>query len=69
MDTLQRDINKSGMRIHSQGGVFFKALANFQLDHLMEADWFDPGYLEGCYQLGKLYPDFCASIYVVCGRD
>jgi 2-polyprenyl-3-methyl-5-hydroxy-6-metoxy-1,4-benzoquinol methylase len=67
-DTLYRDIRESGLEIHQQGGVFFKALANFQMDRLMEAEWFDPNYLEGCFELGRLYPDLCASIYAICGR-
>ena len=50
------------------GGVFFKPLANYQFDRLMDGDVISEGYLEGCYRLGMQYPDLCASIFLVCER-
>jgi 2-polyprenyl-3-methyl-5-hydroxy-6-metoxy-1,4-benzoquinol methylase len=67
-DTLERDARKSGLRVVHRGGVFFKALANYQFDKLLGGDVITEGYLEGCYQLGMVYPDLCASIYLVCER-
>ena len=34
----------------------------------MGGDVISQAYLDGCYELGKEYPDLCASIYLVCGR-
>ncbi len=68
LDTLERDARAAGLEVVSRGGVFFKALANFQFDALMGGDVISDAYLDGCYELGKQYPDLCASIYLVCGR-
>ncbi|MEJ0004539.1 MAG: hypothetical protein WDN30_15075 [Pararobbsia sp.] len=37
MDTLSRELNEAGLRRVTDGGVFFKGLANFQLDRALEA--------------------------------
>jgi 2-polyprenyl-3-methyl-5-hydroxy-6-metoxy-1,4-benzoquinol methylase len=68
LDTLERDALDAGLRIVHRGGVFFKALANYQFDKLMGGDVISDEYLEGCYRLGMRYPDLCASIWVVCER-
>lgn len=68
LDTLERDARAAGLRTVFRGGIFFKALANFQWDRLLKTDIVSPDYLEGCYQLGQLYPDLCASVYLVCER-
>jgi len=68
MDTLERDARKAGLRILYRTGIFFKALANFQWDKLLKTDIISPDYLEGCYQLGKEYPDLCSSIFLVCEK-
>jgi len=68
LETLERDANAAGLSVVERGGVFFKALANYQFDRLLDGDVISPAYLDGCYELGKQYPDLCASIYLVCGR-
>lgn len=68
LDTLEADARKAGLKVISRNGVFFKALANFQFDRLSQTDIISPAYLEGCYQLGHLYPDLCASIFLVCEK-
>jgi 2-polyprenyl-3-methyl-5-hydroxy-6-metoxy-1,4-benzoquinol methylase len=68
MDTLEREALDAGLRVAQTGGVFFKPLANFQFDKLMGGDVISDDYLEGCYRLGRHYPDLCASIYAVCER-
>ncbi|MCJ2029232.1 class I SAM-dependent methyltransferase [Methylobacterium sp. J-043] len=68
LDTLERDAAAAGLRVIHRSGVFFKALANFQWDALLKTDIVSPAYLDGCYALGQLYPDLCASIYLVCER-
>lgn len=67
-DVLQRDIKKAGLNIIHSGGVFFKGLANFQLDKCLETGIISKEYVEGCYELGMLYPDLCSSIYAVCSK-
>ena len=68
LDTLASDALDAGLRIVQSGGVFFKPLANYQFDRLMDGDVISEGYLEGCYRLGMQYPDLCASIFLVCER-
>jgi len=68
MDTLEQDAAAAGLKVVHRSGIFFKALANFQWDLLLKTDIISEGYLEGCYALGQLYPDLCASIFLVCER-
>lgn len=66
LDTLERDVVASGLKVVHRSGIFFKALANFQWDRLLQTDIISPEYLEGCYQLGHIYPDLCSSIFLLC---
>lgn len=66
LDTLAADIADAGLRPVTRGGVFFKGLANFQLDAAFKAGIISKEYMDGCYQLGLVYPDLCSSIYYVC---
>jgi SAM-dependent methyltransferase len=66
LDTLERDAVRAGLQVIHRGGIFFKALANFQWDHLLQTDIITPQYLDGCYMLGQQYPDLCASIFLLC---
>jgi 2-polyprenyl-3-methyl-5-hydroxy-6-metoxy-1,4-benzoquinol methylase len=68
LDTLERDARAAGLKIVFRSGIFFKALANFQWDKLLNTDIVSPEYLEGCYQLGQQYPDLCSSIMLVCTK-
>jgi len=68
MDTLERDVKASGLQVVHRSGIFFKALANFQWDRLLRTDIISPEYLEGCYQLGRQYPDLCSSIFLMCEK-
>jgi 2-polyprenyl-3-methyl-5-hydroxy-6-metoxy-1,4-benzoquinol methylase len=68
LDTLERDVAAAGLKVLYRTGIFFKALANFQWDRLLQTDIVSPAYLEGCYQLGQQYPDLCASIFLLCER-
>ena len=67
LDTLERDALLGGLEVLHRSGIFFKALANFQWDQLLEAKIISPEYLEGCYALGQEYPDLCSSIFLLCG--
>lgn len=68
LDTLERDAVRAGLKVVHRSGIFFKALANFQWDRLLQTDIVSKEYLEGCFQLGQVYPDLCASIFLVCER-
>ena len=68
LDTIERDARVAGLKVVHRSGIFFKALANFQWDRLLATDIISPEYLEGCYQLGHLYPDLCSSIFLVCEK-
>src|SRR4029079_5520509 len=49
LDTLERDARGAGLQILHRGGVFFKALANYQFDKLIESGIVSTAYLDGCY--------------------
>jgi 2-polyprenyl-3-methyl-5-hydroxy-6-metoxy-1,4-benzoquinol methylase len=68
LDTLEGHARAAGLTVIHRSGIFFKALANFQWDRLLATDIISPEYLEGCYQLGQVYPDLCSSIFLVCEK-
>ncbi len=68
LDTLEHDAISAGLQVVHRSGIFFKALANFQWDRLLQTDIISREYLEGCYKLGQEYPDLCASIFLLCER-
>ena len=68
LDTLERDAKAAGLKVVYRSGIFFKALANFQWDRLLQTDIISEEYLQGCYQLGQLYPDLCSSIFLMCEK-
>jgi 2-polyprenyl-3-methyl-5-hydroxy-6-metoxy-1,4-benzoquinol methylase len=69
MKTFKRDIQAAGLAIAESGGVMFKPLANFQFDAALKNEIIGEDYLEGCFTLGKRYPELCASLYAVCEGD
>jgi 2-polyprenyl-3-methyl-5-hydroxy-6-metoxy-1,4-benzoquinol methylase len=68
LDTLERDARAAGLNVVYRSGIFFKALANFQWDRLLQTDIISKEYLEGCFQLGQVYPDLCSSIFLMCEK-
>jgi ribosomal protein S18 acetylase RimI-like enzyme len=68
LDTLERDTKLGGLNAIHRSGIFFKALANFQWDQLLNTDIISKEYLDGCYQLGQQYPDLCSSIMLICKK-
>jgi len=68
LDTLERDAVAAGLKVVHRSGIFFKALANFQWDRLLQTDIVSKEYLDGCYKLGQEYPDLCSSIFLMCER-
>lgn len=69
LDTLERDVTAAGLRVIHRSGIFFKALANFQWDRLLQTDIISNEYLDGCYMLGQQYPELCSSVYLVCEKN
>ena len=68
LDTLERDAKAAGLKVAYRSGIFFKALANFQWDKLLNTDIISKEYLDGCYDLGQQYPDLCSSIFLLCEK-
>ena len=68
LDTLERDARAAGLKVVYRSGIFFKALANFQWDKLLQTDIISNEYLDGCYELGQQYPDLCSSIFFMCEK-
>lgn len=68
LDTLERDAKSAGLKVVFRTGIFFKALANFQWDIILQTDIISNEYLDGCFKLGHLYPDLCSSIFLVCEK-
>jgi ribosomal protein S18 acetylase RimI-like enzyme/SAM-dependent methyltransferase len=68
LDTLERDAVAAGLNVVHRSGIFFKALANFQWDRLLQTDIISKEYLDGCYKLGQQYPDLCSSVFLMCER-
>lgn len=68
LDTLERDARAGGLDVILRTGIFFKALANFQWDRLLQTDIITREYLDGCYMLGQQYPDLCSSIFLLCEK-
>lgn len=69
LDTLERDAVAAGLNVVHRSGIFFKALANFQWDRLLQTDIVSKEYLEGCFKLGQQYPDLCSSIFLMCEQS
>jgi 2-polyprenyl-3-methyl-5-hydroxy-6-metoxy-1,4-benzoquinol methylase len=67
--TLERDARLAGLKVVHRSGIFFKALANYQWDQLLNTDIISKEYLDGCYQLGQQYPDLCSSIFLLCEKN
>lgn len=68
LDTLERDTRAAGLKVVYRTGIFFKALANFQWDKLLNTDIISKEYLDGCFELGYHYPDLCSSIFLMCEK-
>jgi 2-polyprenyl-3-methyl-5-hydroxy-6-metoxy-1,4-benzoquinol methylase len=66
LDTLERDVTAAGLTVAHRSGIFFKALANFQWDMILQTEIISNEYLDGCYKLGHIYPDLCSSIFLLC---
>jgi hypothetical protein len=66
MPELQADLHRAGLQRIAEGGVFAKAMANFQLDAALDAGVINEEYMEGCFKLGARLPFLCSSLWAVC---
>lgn len=64
-DTLNHDVTKAGFKVIDRGGIIFKGLANYQFDLALKHEIINTDYIEACYELGKIYANQTASIYVI----
>jgi 2-polyprenyl-3-methyl-5-hydroxy-6-metoxy-1,4-benzoquinol methylase len=65
-ESLNRDLQAAGFEPVSQGGLFLKLLADFQMDELIHRKILRQDHFEGLYQLGLEYPDLCGALFAVC---
>ena len=68
LDVLESHAKQAKLDVTVRSGIFFKSLANFQWDMLLKTDIISKEYLDGCYELGQIYPDLCSSIMLVCKK-
>jgi 2-polyprenyl-3-methyl-5-hydroxy-6-metoxy-1,4-benzoquinol methylase len=61
-ETLESDIKKSGLAVVAKTGIFLKPLSHSQL---MDSD---AKLLDALFEIGKELPDYCSTIYFVCGK-
>jgi 2-polyprenyl-3-methyl-5-hydroxy-6-metoxy-1,4-benzoquinol methylase len=66
MDIFKHHLKRAVFHIITTGGILIKPFANFQFDKALDAGIIDDAYLDGCHELGKMYPDLCASLFAVC---
>lgn len=59
-DGLVRDLEAAGWRVETRSGVLFKPLSNAQM-----VEHFTPAMVEGCWRLGKQFPDNAGDILCV----
>ena len=69
LETLSKDADLAGVTARHTGGIFYKPLANFQMDALIGGPLIGSAFMEACYELGREDPSSCASIYIIVGRS
>lgn len=52
----------------THGEVIFKGLPNVQIDAALKAGHISKEYIDGCYELRRVYLDLCSCIYVISER-
>lgn len=63
---LNRVIEKSGLKIISQGGLLLKPLADFQMDQLIENKVISNQYMKALIKMGAEFPSLCSALYAIC---
>ncbi len=60
-EELDQDIKSAGLSTIAKGGIFLKLLSNAQM-----LTFKDESLIEGMFELGKDFPQYCSEIYAVC---
>ena len=60
-EELDKDVKVSGLHVIAKGGIFLKLLSNQQM-----LTFKDEALIEGMFELGKDFPQYCSEIYAVC---
>lgn len=61
MTLLKKDIEKSGLKVVNEGGIFLKPFSNGQMESLL-----DKSGILAFDEMGKRYPAIAAEIYTIC---
>jgi 2-polyprenyl-3-methyl-5-hydroxy-6-metoxy-1,4-benzoquinol methylase len=65
MQSLSSLFINSGMEIISKGGIMPKIFSNNQYDKCIDARIIDLNFLKALNNLSKIYPELCASIFLI----
>lgn len=63
LNILKSHLTEAGFNLVESGGVFLKPVSNGQIEN----SW-SPEMIEGFYKAGRLFPEHCAEIFVVCSK-
>ena len=66
LDTFAADARGPGLAVRARGGVFFKGLANFQLDAALSRHHLRRLPRGAASSSASTSPELCSSVYVVC---
>jgi 2-polyprenyl-3-methyl-5-hydroxy-6-metoxy-1,4-benzoquinol methylase len=69
IDTLLQDVREAGLTDIFTTGVFFKSLANYQLDKCYETEIVSDAYFDACMKYGQLFPSQASTLLLVCERS
>jgi 2-polyprenyl-3-methyl-5-hydroxy-6-metoxy-1,4-benzoquinol methylase len=58
---LRKDVEKAGLKVYKEGGLFLKPFSNQQMQEFLNVKG-----IKAFNELGKRYPDLAAEIYMLC---
>jgi len=64
--TLNRELERAGLRSVAQGGILLKILADFQMAQLIDTGVLGPAQIDGLFELGLEHPHLCGSLFSIC---
>ena len=68
-NSLNKLVEKSGLKTIYQTGIMFKILADFQMDALIKNKILGKKQINGLFQMGLDYPQFSGSLFSICQID
>lgn len=71
LESLKKDVVKSGLEIREAGGFFLKPLSNTQMKQMLDkVEWGKSShkekYLDSLFEIGKKIPEYATILYVQC---